>query len=163
MLFSNVFVYTESRSANQNLRRSISPSAAALCSLHLCDGDEKSVNATLLIPVIYKCPLPQPLSFDILTNAPGVWGSTFPFLKSYLNSFCSQRAFSCKRCICKSPVFFTLRTLPSSVSCNSCICHSYENCRCIPTIPILVHPEQLLRRETASLLCAPSAPSASLR
>ena len=70
MLFSNVF-------ANQNLRRSISPSPAAVRSLHLCHGDEKSVNATLLIPVIYKCPLPQPLSFDILTNARGVGGSGY--------------------------------------------------------------------------------------
>jgi hypothetical protein len=129
MLFSNVFVYIEPRNANQNLRRSISPSAAAVPSLHLCHGDEKPISTTLLIPVTYKCPLPQPLSFDILTNAPGVWGSTSPFLKSYLNSFCSQRAFSRKKCICKSPVFFALRTLPSSVSCKPRICHSYENCR----------------------------------
>ena len=128
MLFSNVFTYIESRSANQNLRRSISPSAAPYVH-RLCHGDKKSVNATLLIPAIYKCPLPQPLSFDILTNAPGVWGSTSPFLKSYLNSFRSQRAFSRKKSYCKSPVFLALRTLPSSVSCNSFTSHSYENCR----------------------------------
>jgi hypothetical protein len=118
MLFSNVF-------ANQNLRRSISPPAAALCSLHLCDGDEKSVNATFLIPVIYKCPLPQPLSFDILTNARGCGGPGYltPCILPALLTL------SRKKCICKSPVFFTLRTLPSSVSCNPCICHSCENCR----------------------------------
>ena len=34
-----------------------------------------------------------------------------------------------QKCICKSLVFYALRTLPSSVSCKSCICHSYENCR----------------------------------
>src|SRR6266403_159383 len=34
-----------------------------------------------------------------------------------------------KKCICKSPVFYSLRTLPSSVSCKSFACHSYENCR----------------------------------
>src|ERR1700720_527066 len=67
MLFPNVF-------ANQNLRRSISSSAAALYSLHWRHSDEKPVSTTLLIPVTYKCPLPQPFSFDILTNAPGVWG-----------------------------------------------------------------------------------------
>ena len=118
MLFSNVF-------ANQNLRRSISPSAAALCSLHLCHGDEKPVNATLLIPVIYKCPLPQPLSFDILTNARGCRGSGY-FTPHILPALLT---LSRKKCIRKSPVFFALRTLPTSVSCNSFTCHSYENCR----------------------------------
>src|ERR1700681_147702 len=99
MLFSNVF-------ANQNPRRSISPSAAALCSLHLCHGDEKSVNAALLIPMIYKCPLPQPLSFDILTNARGCGGSGY-FTPHILPALFT---LSRKKCICKSPVFFALRT-----------------------------------------------------
>src|SRR6266446_5754664 len=31
--------------------------------------------------------------------------------------------------ICKPLVFYALRTLPSSVSRNSFVCHSYENCR----------------------------------
>ncbi len=51
------------------------------------------------------------------------------FLKSYLNSFCSQRTFPYKKLFCKSFVFCSLRTLPSSVSRNSFACHSYENCR----------------------------------
>ena len=33
-------------------------------------------------------------------------------------------------------VFNGLRTLPSYVSRNPCICHSYENAGCVPTIPI---------------------------
>ena len=41
----------------------------------------------------------------------------------------SRLTTSRKKCICKSLVFCSLRTLPSSVSCNSFICHSYENCR----------------------------------
>ena len=43
----------------------------------------------------YKCPLPQPLSLHILTNARGVWGSTsnFPalfFTESVSQSFRNQ-------------------------------------------------------------------------
>src|SRR6266850_814942 len=41
----------------------------------------------------------------------------------------SLQALRGKKCICKSLVFYALRTLPRSVSCKSCICHSYENCR----------------------------------
>ena len=94
-------------------------------SIRFRHGDEKPVTATLLIPVIYKCPLPQPLSFDILTNA---WGCRGP---AYLSPsiLASLLTFSRKKCICKSPVFYSLRTLPSSVSCKSFACHSYENCR----------------------------------
>src|SRR6266849_2099551 len=94
-------------------------------SIRFCHGDEKPVTATLLIPVIYKCPLPQPLSFDILTNARGCRGPAY-LSPSILASLLT---FSRKKCICKSPVFYSLRTLPSSVSCKSFACHSYENCR----------------------------------
>ena len=48
--------------------------------------DEKPHVSAPLVPADCKCPLPQTLSLHILTNAPGVWGSTLPFLKSYLNS-----------------------------------------------------------------------------
>ena len=122
VLFSRVF-------ANQNPRRSTSLAFVASCPLHFRHHDEKSHTATPLVPADYKCPLPQPLSLHILTNAPGVWGSTRPFLKFYLNSFCSQRTFPCKKSFCKPFVFCALRTLPSSVSCNSFLWHSYENCR----------------------------------
>ena len=152
MLFSNVF-------ANQNLRRSISPSPAAARSLHLCHGDKKCVNATLLIPVIYKCPLPQPLSFDILTNARGCGDSGYlaPYILPAL------LALSRKKCIANR--LFSLRCalfqVPYLVS--PVVATLTKTAGCIPTIPILVHPGQLLRREPASLLCASSAPSASLR
>ena len=65
MLSFNVF-------ANQNLRRSTSPSQAAVRSLHFSQGDKKPVTTTLLVPVAYKCPLSQTFSLHILTNAPGV-------------------------------------------------------------------------------------------
>ena len=77
MLFSNVFVYTEPRSANQNLRRSASLAPAASRPLHFRHRDEKPLAATPLVPADCKCPLPQPLSLQILTNAPGVWGQHF--------------------------------------------------------------------------------------
>src|SRR5882672_5802730 len=41
----------------------------------------------------------------------------------------SLQALTSKKCMCKSLVFYSLRTLPSSVSRNSFACHSYENCR----------------------------------
>src|SRR6267142_5741398 len=41
----------------------------------------------------------------------------------------SLHALACKKCICKSLVFYALRTLPSSVACKSFACHSYKNCR----------------------------------
>jgi hypothetical protein len=91
--------------------------------------DENPLAATPLVPADCKCPLSQTLSLHILTNAPGVWGSTLPFLKSYLNSFCAQRMFPRKKPFCKPLIFYSLRTLPSSVSRNSFACHSYENCR----------------------------------
>src|SRR6266403_2253330 len=43
--------------------------------------------------------------------------------------FASLLTIPRKKCVCKSLVFYALRTLPRSVSCKSCICHSYENCR----------------------------------
>jgi len=70
----------------------------------------------------YKCPLPQTLSFDILTNARGVYphashsGNRSHFATPERPLF--QRFF-----------FKSLRTLPSSVSRKSFACHSYENCR----------------------------------
>ena len=130
-----MFVYTEPRSActeprsaNQNLGRPTSLAPAAPRPLRLRHRHEKPVIATPLISVIYKCPLQQPLSFDILTNAPGVCGSTLPFLKSYLK-FTVILPLSRKKPISKSLVFNSLRTLPRSVSCNPFACHSYENCR----------------------------------
>src|SRR6266478_6998219 len=119
VLFPRVFVYTEPRSANQNPRpwsafpsrhhssvRSELPSSQNLqlsnlpTFKHAFDRprDEKSHTATPLVPADCKCPLPQPLYLHILTNAPGVWGSTLPFLKFYLNSFCSTH-FSVQKAV----------------------------------------------------------------
>ena len=41
----------------------------------------------------------------------------------------SPLTFLRKNRFCKSLVFYALRTLPSSVSCKSFACHSYENNR----------------------------------
>ena len=147
MLFSEVFIPTEPRSANQNLRLRVPrpivapflPPPSRLSHLFITSllpyilldrhCDEKPLTVNPLVPSSCKCRLPQPLSLHILTNAPGVWGSSLPFLKSYLSSFCSQRPFPCLKPFCKSLIFYSLRTLPSSASRNSFACHSYENCR----------------------------------
>ena len=129
MLFSRVFVYTEPRSANQNPRRSASLAPAASLPLHFRHRDEKPRVASPLVPAGCKRPLPQPLFFHILTNAPGVWGSTLPFLKSYLNSTMILSPLPPQKAFSKSLVFNSLRALPSSVPCNPFVCHSYQNCR----------------------------------
>jgi hypothetical protein len=108
LLFFFVFICTESRSANQNPRRRVSrplvvralppPSRlshyfiTSLLHYFLLDRhrDKNPLAAAPLVPADCKCPLPQPLSLHILTNAPGVWGSTIPFLMSYLNSAMRQ-------------------------------------------------------------------------
>src|SRR6267142_1353487 len=41
----------------------------------------------------------------------------------------SHQSLTGKKCMCKSLVFCSLRTLPSSASRNFFACHSYENCR----------------------------------
>src|SRR5882724_9704584 len=91
VLFYRVF-------ANQNLRQmtALAPGFFSSPRFHrsIPSRDKKSVTATPLIPVDYKCPLAQLLSLHILTNAPGVWGSILPFLKFYLNSLPSNPGFS---------------------------------------------------------------------
>jgi hypothetical protein len=133
MVFSAVLVYAEPRSANQDLRRSIFRSSRRSAFTPSASRDEKPVTPNPLIPADYKCPLAQLLSLHILTNARGVWGSTLPFLKFYLNSGLTYRAL-CSLFAQKLPpfspfVFKSFRTLSFSVSRKSCICHSYENCR----------------------------------
>jgi hypothetical protein len=58
-----------------NRRQTASPLPSTLHSAHLPHRGEKLLNATPAESSPYKCPLPQPLSFDILTNARGVWGT----------------------------------------------------------------------------------------
>ncbi len=84
----------------------------------------------------YKRLLSYSFSFDTVTNARGVYpillaeylkcslklsfsGCALPSLFSFLASTAFHNSFPSKR----------FRTLPSSVSCNSFICHYYENCR----------------------------------
>src|SRR6266850_813178 len=129
MLFSRVFVHTEPRSINQNLRRSTSLAPAALRPRHIRPRYEKSATATPLVPANYKCPLAQILSLHILTNAPGVWGSALPFLKCYFNFSCARHSMFVKSPLFSPFVFRCLRTLSFSVFCNSFASHSYENCR----------------------------------
>jgi hypothetical protein len=63
---------------------------------------------TPLVSHPYKCPLPQPLSFDILTNARGV----YPHASHSGN--CSQ--FATPEPLFQRFLFKSLHTLPSSVS-----------------------------------------------
>ena len=91
--------------------------------------DRKPVNATPLVPADYKCPLAQLLSLHILANAPGVWGSALPFLRFHFNFSPFSRLITCDSPLFLPFLFRRLRTLPSSVSCKSFPCHSYENCR----------------------------------
>jgi hypothetical protein len=84
------FMLSYSVFANQNPRRSAYLAPAASHPLHIRHRGEKPLAATPLVPADCKCPLPQPLSLHILTNAPGVWGSTLPFLKYCLNSTMRQ-------------------------------------------------------------------------
>src|SRR6266850_88908 len=111
-------------------------------SIRFRHGDEKPVNATLLIPVIYKCPLPQPLSFDILTNARGCRGSAYlsPSTFASLLTFRTKSTFA-------NPLFSircALFQVPYPVS--PVFATHTKTAGCIPTIPILVHSERLLRR-----------------
>src|SRR6266850_3202398 len=135
MLFSRVFVHTEPRSINQNLRRSTSLAPAALRPRHIPPRYEKSATATPLVPANYKCPLAQILSLHILTNAPGVWGSALSFLKFYLNSFAKSSVITCPSPLFSPFLFMRLHTLSFSVACKSFAClpavagHSYKNCR----------------------------------
>ena len=105
VLFSCVFACTELRSVypacseprrvNQNPRPSSLAHAASSLPLHFRHRDEKPFAATPLIPADCKCPLPQPLSLHILTNAPGGMGDNTSTSKVLLElSFCSQRTFS---------------------------------------------------------------------
>jgi hypothetical protein len=62
-------------------------------------------------------------------------GGNTSILKVLLELFLLSTHFPVQKPFCKSFVFFSLRTLPSSVSCKSFAClpavagHSYENCR----------------------------------
>ena len=105
-------VYTELRSAHQNLRlrsafqlrhhssvrSELSSKPANLQTFkHALDrhGEETPYRNSFS-----SCRLQMPPpSTSFLAHpykCPGVWGSTLPFLNSYLNSFCSQRPFPCK-------------------------------------------------------------------
>src|SRR5712664_4942890 len=95
-------------------------------------------------------------------KCPGGMGVNTSILKVLLELFCSQRTFPCKKPFCKSFVFFSLRTLPSSVSCKSFAWHSYENCRVCTNSSHFgtLSPEPV---QGATPLRAASARSASLR
>src|SRR6267378_5462904 len=67
--------------ANQNPPASTSLATVVFRLPHSNHHDEKPVTAIPLVPADYKCLLAQLLFLHILTNAPGVWGSAFPFLK----------------------------------------------------------------------------------
>jgi len=128
--------------------------------------DEKPAGLTPSESPTYKRPLPQLLSFDILTNARGVYPRD-----SRTGNFVPSRPHD--KHVCKSCRFYALRTLSFSVSCNPFVCHSYEKCRVYTnnshsgTISrrarFLPSPSQSPASLSFTLLCAVSADSASLR
>lgn len=67
----------------------------------------------------YKCPLLQLLSFDILTNAPGVWARFLDFFSNLClpaSNFCLFTLLRTLLC------FFAFREKPSPfISCNSAL------------------------------------------
>ena len=67
--------------------------------------DENLATITPLVSHPYKCPLPQPLSFDILTNARGVGGSALALLNSFV-----------ALCIKTAPQLFSNQSVPHSFS-----------------------------------------------
>jgi len=81
--------------------------------------DEKPVTATPLDSAFTNCDAHNPFRMRSYENCRVAYPSTV-----ILNA---RETLSRKKRICKSLVSFTLRTLSFSVSCNSCICHSYEN------------------------------------
>ena len=122
MLFSLVFVYTEPRSANQNPRRSIFPTSRRPASIPTLSRDEKPARSfvAFCIKSVSQlfCNQQIPHSFS---KQPGVT-LQFPIWELFAGHSPERPLFS-------SSLFNGLRTLPSSVSRKSCICHSYENCR----------------------------------
>ncbi len=82
-------------------------------------------------------PSPQLLLFRSLTSRDV--RNSFGF-RSYANCpghLLPAKTFSSLRSVPERPIFHLPYTLPSSVSCNLFVCHSYENCRGVyPTIPI---------------------------
>ena len=112
-LFSRVF-------ANQNLRRSTSQASAASRLLHIRHVT-KNPSLQLLWNLHLQTVTPVSPLESAFTQTAGCRTSS--------SIFASLLTIPRKKCICKSLVFYALRTLPSSVSCKSCICHSYENCR----------------------------------
>ncbi len=83
--------------------------------------DEKPVIVTLLVSALANSDARNPFRMCFYVNGRVSYTSA--------SIFCFSPHSSAQKAICKSLVFFALRTLPSSVSCNSIICHSYENCR----------------------------------
>src|SRR5882724_7517016 len=74
-------------------------------------------------------PSPQLLLFRSLTSRDV--RNSFGF-RSYANCpghLLPAKTFSSLRSVPERPIFHLPYTLPSSVSCNFFVCHSYENCR----------------------------------
>jgi hypothetical protein len=97
------------------------PPLYALCPRSSRHRDENPVTATPLECVLTKRDARDPFRIGSYENCRVVYPS--PFL------FASRIAFAHREPICKSNVFYALRSLPSSVSRKSFPCHSYENNR----------------------------------
>src|SRR5437879_13562363 len=107
--------------ANQNLSPIDFASSRRAASTPFPSRDQKPVTATLLESAFTNRDARKPFRMRICENC----RVSYPFFAILV----SRRTFPCKKLICKSLVFYALRTLPSSVSCKSFVCHSYENDR----------------------------------
>ncbi len=83
--------------------------------------DEKRVTASPLDSAFTKCHAPNSFKICFCENC--------RVSVHFVASLTRRETLLHTRRICKPLVFYSLHTLPSSVSRNSFVCHSYENCR----------------------------------
>src|SRR6266850_4223869 len=83
--------------------------------------DEKPVTASPLDSAFTNCDARNSFRFCFCENCRVSY--------HFVASLTRRETLPHTKRICKSPVFYSLHTLPSSVSRNSFVCHSYENCR----------------------------------
>ena len=126
--------------ANQNLSPIDFASSRRAASTPFPSRDAKPITATPLVPALTNRDARNSFGMRIYENCRVSHPS--------LSIFASLLTFPRKKRIRKSLVFYSLRTLPSSVSCKPCVCHSYENCGCVPTLPNLERISGRLRRAT---------------
>jgi hypothetical protein len=107
--------------ANQNLPPIGLVDSCGATRIPFPSRDENPVTTTPLVSAFTNCDARNPFRMRIYENCRVSYDS--PAISP------SRLTFPRKQPFCKSLVFYSLRTLPSSVSRKPFICHSYENCR----------------------------------